>query len=235
MSGEAYTDAAPEARRRCGLPLRYGILRGFLCCVFESFAQHEIPFAVWTPPAGRPPPCPVRTTRGRTLPEDAAGLSALGETGPGDGISRQPGFSLRQEDKELLLIRFLHRPSPLGPSSQSDGPPGCGRSTNEKESRLGDWIVRTVAGEHDRMQVRSSPQKLIYCLAQGHFCSRFPEELHDIRRSPSGEYCFIGSTRLSFWSWLRRWSCRPAPGTGSSSLEAVLTRWNQGPPQQKGG
>ena len=27
-----------------------GSFEGFLCCVFESFAQHEIPFAVWTPP-----------------------------------------------------------------------------------------------------------------------------------------------------------------------------------------
>ena len=26
-----------------------GSFAGFLCCVFESFAQHEIPFAVWTP------------------------------------------------------------------------------------------------------------------------------------------------------------------------------------------
>ena len=26
-----------------------GSFEGFLCCVFESFAQHEIPFAVWTP------------------------------------------------------------------------------------------------------------------------------------------------------------------------------------------
>lgn len=26
-----------------------GSFEGFLCCVFESFAQHELPFAVWTP------------------------------------------------------------------------------------------------------------------------------------------------------------------------------------------
>ena len=26
-----------------------GSFEGFLCCVYESFAQHEIPFAVWTP------------------------------------------------------------------------------------------------------------------------------------------------------------------------------------------
>ena len=26
-----------------------GSFEGFLCCVYESFAQHELPFAVWTP------------------------------------------------------------------------------------------------------------------------------------------------------------------------------------------
>ena len=25
-----------------------GSFEGFLCCVYESFAQHELPFAVWT-------------------------------------------------------------------------------------------------------------------------------------------------------------------------------------------
>ena len=26
-----------------------GSFEGFLCCVYESFAQHELPFAVWSP------------------------------------------------------------------------------------------------------------------------------------------------------------------------------------------
>ena len=26
-----------------------GSFEGFLCCVYESFAQHELPFAGWTP------------------------------------------------------------------------------------------------------------------------------------------------------------------------------------------
>ena len=26
-----------------------GSFEGFLCCVYESFAQHELPFAMWTP------------------------------------------------------------------------------------------------------------------------------------------------------------------------------------------
>ena len=55
MSGQsAVTPAAisPAPRRLHDADLVYlydGSFEGFLCCVFESFLQHEIPFAIWTP------------------------------------------------------------------------------------------------------------------------------------------------------------------------------------------
>ena len=51
MSGEG-TVNPQRARRLHDADVVYlydGSFEGFLCCVFESFAQHEIPFAVWTP------------------------------------------------------------------------------------------------------------------------------------------------------------------------------------------
>ena len=51
MSGEGTVN--PQRTRRLHdadvVYLYDGSFEGFLCCVFESFAQHEIPFAVWTP------------------------------------------------------------------------------------------------------------------------------------------------------------------------------------------
>ena len=51
MSGESAV-TPPKARKLHDADVVYlydGSFEGFLCCVFESFAQHEIPFAVWTP------------------------------------------------------------------------------------------------------------------------------------------------------------------------------------------
>ena len=51
MSGE-HTVNPQRTRRLHDADVVYlydGSFEGFLCCVFESFAQHEIPFAVWTP------------------------------------------------------------------------------------------------------------------------------------------------------------------------------------------
>ena len=51
MSGESVV-TPPKARKLHDADVVYlydGSFEGFLCCVFESFAQHEIPFAVWTP------------------------------------------------------------------------------------------------------------------------------------------------------------------------------------------
>ena len=49
MSGES-TVMPPRKLHDADVVYLYdGSFEGFLCCVFESFAQHEIPFAVWTP------------------------------------------------------------------------------------------------------------------------------------------------------------------------------------------
>ena len=49
MSGES-TVMPPRKLHDADVVYLYdGTFEGFLCCVFESFAQHEIPFAVWTP------------------------------------------------------------------------------------------------------------------------------------------------------------------------------------------
>ncbi len=49
MSGESAVTPARKLHDADVVYLYDGSFEGFLCCVFESFAQHEIPFAVWTP------------------------------------------------------------------------------------------------------------------------------------------------------------------------------------------
>ena len=49
MSGQSPVSPARKLHDADVVYLYDGSFEGFLCCVFESFAQHEIPFAVWTP------------------------------------------------------------------------------------------------------------------------------------------------------------------------------------------
>ena len=49
MSGQSAVNPARKLHDAAVVYLYDGSFEGFLCCVFESFAQHEIPFAVWTP------------------------------------------------------------------------------------------------------------------------------------------------------------------------------------------
>ena len=49
MSGQSTVNPARKLHDAAVVYLYDGSFEGFLCCVFESFAQHEIPFAVWKP------------------------------------------------------------------------------------------------------------------------------------------------------------------------------------------
>ena len=91
-------------------------------------------------------------------------------------------FLSGQEDKELLLIRFLHLAFALGPGTvQRQGHPVVAPLYEMKKSL--DWEVDKFQGfvrfqDHDGMLGGGHPpQKTISCLCcGGHFCARFPEE-----------------------------------------------------------
>ena len=85
-----------------------GSFEGFLCCVYESFAQHELPFAVWTPQRETATLYPVKDI----ATDPAVARRVFASFGKKLGaeteylVSRD--FLSGQEDKELLLLRFLH-------------------------------------------------------------------------------------------------------------------------------
>ena len=89
----------------------------------------------------------------------------------------QPG----REDKELLLIRFLHLAFALGPGTvKRAGHPDVAPLYEMKKSL--DWEVDKFQGfvrfeEHDGMLgAVIHPKNYILPLLRGHFCGRFPEE-----------------------------------------------------------
>ena len=183
MSGEGAVN--PQRARR--LPdadvvyLYDGSFEGFLCCVFESFAQHELPFAVWTPQRETATLYPVRDIETDSARAQRV-FSALGrKLGRETEYLVSRDFLSGQEDKELLLIRFLHLAFALGPGTvKRMGHPDVAPLYEMKKSL--DWEVDKFQGfvrfeEHDGMLgAVIHPKNYILPLLRGHFCARFPEE-----------------------------------------------------------
>ena len=123
MSGQsAVTPAAisPAPRRLHDADLVYlydGSFEGFLCCVFESFLQHEIPFAIWTPERETATLYPIR----EIATDHARAQRVFASFGKKLGAETESlvtrDFLSGREDKELLLLRFLHLAFALGPGT----------------------------------------------------------------------------------------------------------------------
>ncbi len=132
-------------------------------------------------PSGRRPP----STLSRTFPPTPPARRVFASFGKKLGaeteylVSRD--FLSGQEDKELLLIRFLHLAFALGPGTvKRMGHPEVAPLYEMKKSL--DWEVDKFQGfvrfeEHDGMLgAVIHPKNYILPLLRGHFCGRFPEE-----------------------------------------------------------
>ena len=207
MSGEGAVNVQIQKARRLHdadvVYLYDSSFEGFLCCVFESFAQHEIPFAVWTPQRETATLYPVK----EISTDPAIARRVFASFGKKLGaeteylVSRD--FLSGQEDKELLLLRFLHLAFALGPGTvKREGHPVVAPLYAMKKSL--DWEVDKFQGfvrfeEHDGMLgAVIHPKNYILSLS--------------IRRC----YC-TKSTAPGCWNWQRLWSCR-RPARGSSSF-----------------
>ena len=183
MSGEGAVNPQ-RARRLHDADVVYlydGSFEGFLCCVFESFAQHEIPFAVWTPQRETSTLYPVKD-----IPTDHARAQRVfasfdRKLGAETEYLVSRDFLSGWEDKELLLIRFLHLAFALGPGTvKRTGHPDVAPLYEMKKSL--DWEVDKFQGfvrfeEHDGMLgAVIHPKNYILPLLRPHFCGRFPEE-----------------------------------------------------------
>ena len=155
MSGQSPVSPARKLHDADVVYLYDGSFEGFLCCVFESFAQHELPFAVWTPERETATLYPVKeipTDHATARRVFASFRAKLGEETE-SLVTRD--FLSGWEDKELRIIRFLHLAFALGPGTvKRRGHPEVAPLYQMKQSL--DWEVDKFQGfvrfqEHDGM------------------------------------------------------------------------------------
>ena len=145
MFGQSAVNPARKLHDAAVVYLYDGSFEGFLCCVFESFAQHEIPFAVWTPERETATLYPFKDIA--TDHEKARRVFAsLGrKLGAETEYLVTRDFLSGREDKELLLIRFLHLAFALGPGTvKRAGHPDVAPLYEMKKSL--DWEVDKFQG-----------------------------------------------------------------------------------------
>lgn len=157
-----------------------GSFAGFLSCVFEAFACHEQPFAIWTPERETATLYPIRQIE--TDPAHARRvLDGIGRLGRPTQALVTRDFLSGQEDKEWLLLRFLDFAFAVGPGAYLRRGDAAVAPLYEMKQSL-DWEVDKFQGfvrfeEHDGMLgAVIHPKNYILPLLRGHFCSRFPEE-----------------------------------------------------------
>lgn len=158
-----------------------GSFEGFLCCVFESFSFHELPFAVWPPQRETVTLYPVKE-----IPTDPArARRVFASLAPKLGREAKElvtlDFLSGREDKELLLLRFLHLAFAVGPAAvQMLGHPDVAPLHAMRKNLS--WEVDKFQGfvrfeeSGGMLGAVIHPKNYILPLLRGHFCARFPEE-----------------------------------------------------------
>ncbi len=158
-----------------------GSFEGFLCCVFESFVRHELPFAIWPPDREQAtlyPALEIATDPGKAGRVFRSLAPKLGREAERmiltDFLSGNP-------DKELLLLRFLHFAFAKGPRALDM----AGHPDVAPVWAMWKPICREVDKYQGFIRFEESggmlgavihPQNHILPLLRGHFCGRFPEE-----------------------------------------------------------
>ncbi|MGN0707659.1 MAG: TIGR03915 family putative DNA repair protein [Faecalibacterium sp.] len=182
MSGQGAVNSTPRRLHDANVVYLYdGSYNGFLCCVFESFLYHEIPFAVWTPQRETSTLYPVREIVTDLARARRVFSSFAPRIGPQAKLLVTRDFLSGREDKELHLLRFLHFAFAVGPGAEKQqGHPLVAPLYQMKKSL--DWEVDKFQGfvrfqEHGGMLgAVIHPKNYILPLLRGHFCGRFPEE-----------------------------------------------------------
>lgn len=157
-----------------------GSFAGFLCCIFESFARHEIPSAVCSPEEGQMTLFGMREilTDPAHAQRVATGLRRLGSV-VRDRITT--GFLCTEPGKDLSLLRFARLCFDLGPRAA--------QMLGNADAAAAFAIERAVTGEAHRyiefirFEERDGmlgavihPKHHVLPLLRGHFCSRLPDE-----------------------------------------------------------
>ena len=157
-----------------------GSFAGFLCCVFESFTQREIPSVIAAPEAAQlvlfeMRDIPTETEKARRV---ATGLKRLGMT----VYERVAvGFLSCAEEKDLILLRFIRLCfAQGGQAAQMLGHTQVAQAF-ALERAVNNEICRMIEllrfEEKDGMLgAQIHPQNRVLPMLRSHFCSRLPDD-----------------------------------------------------------
>lgn len=158
-----------------------GSFAGFLCCVFESFAGRELPFAVWPPAREEPTLCAQRqieTDRSHAERVLSAYTRLLGEDGRALLLR---AFLSGEADRDDRLLRFLHTAFAEGPRTlallgHEDVAPvyAMNRAIGREVEKLMGFLRFEEAD--GMLGAVIHPKNHVLPLLRDHFCARYPEE-----------------------------------------------------------
>lgn len=203
-----------------------GSFQGFLCCVFESFSQKEIPAAVLPPAEGQTSLFPQRDipTRPDLARRVAAGLERLG---PSVRERVTTGFLADEPGKELTLLRFARLCFEQGPSAA--------RMLGDVDVAAAFALERAVNNEGCkyieflRFEQRGTmlgtiihPRHNVLPLLRGHFCSRLPDEDFMIFDATHGVALLRRSGKVCYMQ-MKQYT--PAPDPAEEDWQALWKRF----------
>lgn len=203
-----------------------GSFQGFLCCVFESFSQKEIPAAVLTPAEGQTSLFPQRDipTRPDLARRVAAGLERLG---PSVRERVTTGFLADEPGKELTLLRFARLCFERGPSAArmlGDADVAAAFALERAVNNEGCKYIEFLRFEQRGTMLGTiiHPRHNVLPLLRGHFCSRLPDEDFMIFDATHGVALLRRSGKVCYMQ-MKQYT--PAPDPAEENWQALWKRF----------
>lgn len=203
-----------------------GSFQGFLCCVFESFSQKEIPVAVLPPAEGQTSLFPQRDipTRPDLARRVAAGLERLG---PSVRERVTTGFLADEPGKELTLLRFARLCFERGPSAarmMGDADVAAAFALERAVNNEGCKYIEFLRFEQRGTMLGTiiHPRHNVLPLLRGHFCSRLPDEDFMIFDATHGVALLRRSGKVCYMQ-MKQYT--PAPDPAEEDWQALWKRF----------
>ena len=203
-----------------------GSFQAFLCCVFESFSQKEIPAAVLPPAEGQTSLFPQRDipTRPDLARRVAAGLERLG---PSVRERVTTGFLADEPGKELTLLRFARLCFERGPSAarmMGDADVAAAFALERAVNNEGCKYIEFLRFEQRGTMLGTiiHPRHNVLPLLRGHFCSRLPDEDFMIFDATHGVALLRRSGKVCYMQ-MKQYT--PAPDPAEEDWQALWKRF----------
>lgn len=158
-----------------------GSFEGLLCCIFESFVQKEIPFDILPPQRTQEMLYPVRQIKTDTAKARRVMQAIPKKIGKPAAELVLYGFLSYQEQKELMILRFLQLGFSIGPkvmrllADEAVAPLQAAVRHLTIEAHRYSGFIRFSIYESGMVAI-IEPRNQILPMIRRHFCSRYPGE-----------------------------------------------------------